>query len=65
MRGREFEEAVADKGYDSDELVQYIRDEGAKAVIPPRSNRLHKRRWNKQAYKQAFRWWGIGTAKWP
>lgn len=51
LRGRDFKEAVADKGYDSDELVQFIRDEGAKAVIPPRSNRLYKRRWNKQAYK--------------
>lgn len=31
--------------------MQFIRDEGAKAVIPPRSNRLRKRRWDRQAYK--------------
>jgi transposase len=49
--GRDLEEVVADKGYDSDELVQFIRNAGAKAVIPPRSNRLHKRRWDRQAYK--------------
>lgn len=49
--GLEPEEVVADKGYDSDELVQYIRDAGAKAVIPPRRNRSHKRRWDRQIYK--------------
>lgn len=49
--GLEPEEVVADKGYDSDELVQSIRDAGAKAVIPPRRNRRHKRRWDRQIYK--------------
>jgi transposase len=49
--GLEPDEVVADKGYDSDELVQFIRDAGAKAVIPPRRNRLHKRRWDRQIYK--------------
>jgi transposase len=49
--GRDLEEVVADQGYDSDELVQFIRNAGAKAVIPPRSNRLHQRRWDRQVYK--------------
>lgn len=49
--GLEPDEVVADKGYDSDQLVQFIRDAGAKAVIPPRRNRLHKRRWDRQIYK--------------
>lgn len=42
---------IGDKGYDSDELVTIIRERGAEAVIPPRSNRITKRRWNKQKYK--------------
>jgi len=42
---------IADKGYDSDELVAAIRRRGAEAVIPPRSNRTTKRRWNKRKYK--------------
>ena len=42
---------MADKGYDSDELVRFIRNADAKAVIPPRSNRAHPRRWDRQAYK--------------
>ena len=42
--GLQPKEVVADKGYDPDEPVQFIRDAGAKAVIPPRRNRRHKRR---------------------
>lgn len=42
---------IADKGYDSDEFIALVRQRGAEAVIPPRSNRLTKRRWNKRKYK--------------
>ena len=43
---------IADKGYDSDKLVEAIAEHGAKAVIPPRSNRNTKRRYSKRRYKQ-------------
>lgn len=33
---------VADKGYDSDELVDFIGERKAKAVIAPRRNRLRR-----------------------
>jgi len=42
---------IADKGYDSDELVQTIRQRGAQAVIPPRSNRKQPRKFSKRRYK--------------
>ena len=42
---------VADKGYDSDALVQFIREGEAKAVIPPRCNRLQKRRVDRRRYR--------------
>jgi transposase len=42
---------VADKGYDADSLVNEIKAAGAKAVIPPRSNRKTKRRWDKRLYQ--------------
>jgi len=45
------EAVIADKGYDSNALVARIRRRGAKAVIPPRSNRLCRRRFDKRAYK--------------
>ncbi len=35
LRGRELDQVVADKGYDSDELVEFMRGPGAKAVIRP------------------------------
>jgi transposase len=46
---------VADKGYDSDELVTFIRQKRAKAVIPPRRNRLHRRRYDRAAYRDRNR----------
>jgi transposase len=42
---------IADKGYDADTLVQDIRAAGAKAVIPPRSNRKTKRRYSRSLYR--------------
>jgi hypothetical protein len=46
---------VADKGYDSDQLVDFIREgegEGeAVAVIPPRRNRRTRRRYDRTIYK--------------
>jgi transposase len=42
---------IADKGYDSDELVDSIRARGAEAVIPPRSNRTKPRKFSKRKYK--------------
>lgn len=45
------EAVIADKGYDADTLVQAIRNAGAKAVIPPRSNRIRKRRYNRTIYR--------------
>lgn len=42
---------IADKGYDSDAFVQALRATGAKVVIPPRSNRKTKRRYNRVLYR--------------
>ena len=42
---------TADKGYDSDELVETIEATGALANIPPRSNRKYKRPVDWHRYK--------------
>lgn len=42
---------VADKGYDSDVFVATITRTGAEAVIPPRSNRLTSREFDRERYK--------------
>lgn len=42
---------VADKGYDADTLIATIQEAGATAVIPPRSNRLRPRAWDRHRYR--------------
>jgi transposase len=45
------EAVVADKGDDSNAFVGTIHTLGAQAVIPPRSNRLTPRSYDKERYK--------------
>lgn len=42
---------IADKGYDVDALVQRIQANGAEAIIPPRSNRLTPRDYDRHRYQ--------------
>jgi transposase len=42
---------VADKAYDADSLIQRITASGAKAVIPPRENRVRPREFDPHHYK--------------
>ncbi len=43
---------IADKGYDSDQILAFIRSQGAIAVIPPKSNRKIPREYDRELYKQ-------------
>lgn len=51
IQGIEASAVIADKGYDSDALVQTIQAAGALAVIPPRSNRKQLRHFDAHMYK--------------
>lgn len=51
VSGIKAEHVIADKGYDSSELVKAIETGGAQAVIPPRSNRKQPRNYDKHLYK--------------
>ena len=42
---------LGDRAYDSDEIVNYITENNAIAVIPPRKNRKEKREYEKEIYK--------------
>jgi transposase len=42
---------VADRGYDSDAFVETITAQGGQAVIPPRSNRLNPRTFDRHLYR--------------
>lgn len=52
IEGLPLEMVLADKGYDSDALVEYIKINGGQAIIPPRSNRKKSRFYDKEIYKE-------------
>jgi len=43
---------LADKGYDSNTIVDYVIKSSAMAVIPPRKNRKIQRFYDKHLYKE-------------
>ena len=62
---------LADKGYDTDNVISKARKEGMEIVIPPKKNRIEQRDYDKYIYRMrhlvenAFlnlkRWRGIAT----
>lgn len=48
----EAQAVIADKGYDSDELVKTITEQAAQAVIPPRVNRTEQREYDRHLYRE-------------
>ena len=69
--GLEAQHLIADKGYDSNAIVEKAESLGMQAVIPPRKNRNTQRDYDRYLYRQrhlvenAFlhlkRWRGIAT----
>lgn len=43
---------IADKGYDADHFIAKIEAAGAQAVIPPRSNRIAQRDFDRHLYRE-------------
>jgi transposase len=52
IAGSDAAKIIADKGYDSDAFIADIKAHDAEAVIPPRSNRLAERTYDKEEYKK-------------
>jgi transposase len=62
---------IADKGYDSDAIIEQAQEQNMRAEIPPKKNRKEQREYDKHLYKlrhlveNAFlhlkRWRGIAT----
>lgn len=71
IEGLPADQLIADKGYDSDAIVDQAKIQGMDAVIPPKKNRKVQRSYDKELYKarhlveNAFlhlkRWRGIAT----
>ena len=52
IEGIAAEHVLMDNGYDSDPLVSVIKKTGAKAVVPPRSNRKTPREYDHEIYRE-------------
>jgi transposase len=55
LEGRQAEAVLADKGYDSDQIVAKVQSLGAVAVIPSRRHRKQPRTYDRELYKQRNR----------
>jgi transposase len=51
LSGLRAEYLLADKGYDSDEIVEFAQSQGMIPVIPPRKNRKMKRSYDQYLYR--------------
>ena len=71
INGLSAEFVLADKGYDTNEIVDFVEENGMISVIPPKRNRKAQRWYDKDLYKvrhlveNAFlklkRWRGVAT----
>ena len=52
LNGQDAKYVIADKGYDSNEIVDKIKEMGAGVVIPPRSHRNNPREYDQRLYKE-------------
>lgn len=52
IEGLAAEHLIADKGYDSEAIVEQAERQGMRAVIPPRKNRKEQRDYDKHLYRQ-------------
>jgi transposase len=69
--GIEHDALVADRGYDTNVIVEAAVLAGVEVVIPPKKNRSHQREYDKEVYKYRYvvenifevlkRWRGIAT----
>lgn len=71
IEGLSAENLLADRGYDSNEIIEAAQAQGMSVVIPPKKSRIEQRAYDKELYKHrhlvenAFmhlkRWRGIAT----
>ena len=52
LNGQRADAVLADKAYDADLIVEAVREMGAEPVIPPKSNRITPRKYDKDLYKE-------------
>src|SRR5215216_2155543 len=73
IEGINAQNLLADKGYDTNDIIEHAQKLGMEVIIPPKKNRKDQRTYDKSLYKlphlveNAFlhlkRWRGIATRK--
>ncbi len=71
LRDLDIKVLLADRGYDTNKILDYAQEHTIEAVIPPKRNRKNQRKYDKELYKQRHlientflylkRWRGIAT----
>ena len=71
IEGLKVEQLLADRGYDSNTIVEQATQQGMKVVIPPKKNRKNPRKYDKSLYRLRHlventflylkRWRGVAT----
>ena len=56
IEGLKADWTIADRAYDADRFIALAEKQGAKPVIPPRSNRLEQREFDRNLYKESGIW---------
>ncbi len=51
IEGLDAEHPLADKDYDTNEIVDYAQEHSIDLVVPPKKNRIHQRTYDKDLYK--------------
>ena len=55
LNNKEYEAVLADKGYDSNSIIDHIKSRKARAVIPAKKNRIQVRKYDKNMYKERYK----------
>jgi transposase len=71
LEGMKADTVIADKGYDTNDIIEYARRRGMKVVIPSKKNRVEQREYDIELYKKRHlventilklkRWRGVAT----
>ncbi len=55
IQNLEFESLIADKGYDTNAIVEAVESKLSSVIIPPKKNRKVQRLYDKEYYKERYK----------
>ena len=52
ITGLQADQTIADKAYDADRFLDLATEQGSEIIVPPKSNRLEQREFDRHIYKE-------------